>query len=61
MNFDEWMDMSEEMLGTGFMKAFDQYCLGNISFDEWLDIAYESMTEKQKVGLCSIVSAVEGE
>lgn len=48
MNFNEWMKISEQVIGEEGMYLFEQFASGNISLDKCIEQMCEVMTQKNK-------------
>ena len=46
MNFDEWMALSEKVIGKEGMAVFNQFVLGEISFEDCLKQMGEVMPQE---------------
>lgn len=58
MDFHEWMELSERVIGKEGMAVFNQFVLGNISFEECLKEMYEVMTEENMNKLAKFMEVV---
>lgn len=48
MTFDEWMELSERVIGQEGMFVFGEFASGNISFDECIERMQEVMPVENK-------------
>ena len=51
MNFDEWMTVSEPIIGKEGIAIFKQFVLGNISYEDCLSQMYEAVPKENMEAL----------
>lgn len=59
MTFDEWMELSEKVIGQDGMFIFGEFAVGNISFDECLERMQEVMPIENKNKLQLLIETLE--
>lgn len=55
LSFDQWMWLSEKIIGSDCMRVFDQHVLGDISFDECVERIYELMPQESMIKLAALI------
>ena len=59
LSFDQWMWLSEEIIGSDCMRVFDQYVLGDISFDKLMERICELMPQESMIKLAVLVGCAK--
>ena len=59
MTFDEWMELSEKVIGQEGLFVFGEFTAGNISFDECLERMQEVMPVENKNKLQLLIKTLE--
>ena len=56
MNFHEWMEVSEKIIGKEGMAIFARFVVGEIPFDECLEQVYKVFPPENYDALASLVN-----
>ena len=59
MTFDEWMELSEKVIGQEGMFVFGEFAAGNIPFDECLERMQEIIPVENKNKLQMLMEYME--
>ena len=59
MNFDEWMAISQVVLGQDAMDVANQFFLDNIDFDTCIKQMYKVMPDENKVLFTKFMERLE--
>lgn len=61
MDFNDWMSISERVIGKEGMDVFKQFVLGSISFEDCINQMYETMPQENILLLYEFMNIVKNE